>query len=243
MAGRSHEAHAPAPNPCPIGGTGRGHGLVWEDAKPGAVRPPRENATGEGIVKKPLKVCAFGALAFMAAGLVVTGCNFTPDLNKTAALALVQSEYDRRPAQGLIINVDSMGLKQGLDAKYWKLTKVYPNNRWADYTLTDDGKKLFTLNSGGDVIQWRPDQDSTFHFYITTVAATHPKARDMNDPQNDVIANVDTAKSAIFIETVNFAGIPDPLQEIAHRPGNTLATRRHAEFALEGGQWKLHEIN
>jgi hypothetical protein len=36
--------------------------------------------------------------------------------------------------------------------------------------------------------------------------------------------------------------VPDPLQNIAHNPGNTLSSKRQADFSLEGGAWKLHSI-
>jgi len=53
---------------------------------------------------------------------------------------------------------------------------------------------------------------------------------------------VDTAKGAAYTEGVNLGGVPGPLQAIAHNPGNKLSTKRHADFSLEGGAWKLHSI-
>lgn len=184
-----------------------------------------------------------GALLLIGAGLGVAGCNSAPDLSQADAQKLIQTYYDQQPATTFIINVNQTGLKQGYDAKYWKLTKVYPNKRWADYDLTDDGKKILTLNGGGTTIQWRPDDDGRGHFYVTTVASNHPKIKEVGDPQDDVVVGVDKAKTAPFTEAVNFTGIPDPLQNIAHNPGNTLTSRRHADFAYEGGSWKVHGIH
>ncbi len=180
----------------------------------------------------------------MVSGLLTTGCKSAPDLTKTAALTLIQAEYDKRPAEPVTIAVDDMGLKQGLNAKLWKLTKVYPNNRWADYVLTDDGKKALKLAAGGEVIQWRPDQGTTdFHFFVQSVTPTRLKAKDVLDAEDDVVAGVDSAKSARFTETVDWTGIPDPVQTMAHNAINRLTTKRQAEFALADGAWKLHSIN
>jgi hypothetical protein len=182
-------------------------------------------------------------MLLVGAGLWMTGCKSTPPLSQDDALKLIQAYYDQQPASSITINVNEAGMKQGYAAKYWQLTKVYPNKVWADYTLTDDGKKALTLNGGGVAIQWRPDSDGKGHFYVTTVATTHPKPRDVSEPQDDTVANVETAKTASFTESVNFTGVPQPLQDIAHNPGNTLSTKRHAEFALEGGAWKVHSIH
>ena len=193
-------------------------------------------------MNKPCNFSGFAAIGLVALGFALMGCNSAPDLTKTAAQALIQAEYDKRPAEGVIVMVDRVGLKQGLDAHYWKLTKVYPNNRWADYILTPEGKKALTLNGGGDVIQWRPDADGAAHFFVTTVAANHPRVHDVRDPQDDVVANVPTAKSTSFVESVDFSGVPQPLQDMAHNPGNTLSAHRQVDFALEAGVWKVHLI-
>jgi hypothetical protein len=69
------------------------------------------------------------------------------------------------------------------------------------------------------------------------VAANHLKARDVKDPQDDT-----GGKGASFTESVNLDGVPGPLQDIAHNPGNKLSHKRQAEFALDGGAWKLASI-
>ncbi len=197
----------------------------------------------EGHVTKSMKICAAGALAMLGLGLV-SGCKSAPDLSSATALTLIQADYDKRPAEPATIAVDEMGLKQGINSKLWKLTKVYPNNRWADYALTDDGKKVLKLNGTGEGIQWRPEEGSKdFHFFVTTVAANHLKAKDVADPQDDVVANVDTAKSASFTEVYDWTGIPESVQTIAHNAINRLSTKRHADFALVNGAWTVHSIN
>lgn len=180
--------------------------------------------------------------AFLGAGLLLAGCKTTPELTAANAQALIQADYDNKPAAGAGIMIDDLGLKQGLTAKYWKLTKVYPNNKWADYTLTDDGKKVLTLQSGGDVIQWRPDIGTSPHFYVVTVAANHFKVRDVQDPQDAVVPGVATAKSAIFSESLDLTGVPAALTDIAHNPGNKLSSKKTADFELADGVWKFHSI-
>jgi len=176
--------------------------------------------------------------------LLLNGCKSAPDLSKTAALALIQADYDKSPAAPATIAVDDMGLKQGISSGLWKLTKVYPNNRWADYVLTDAGKNAIKLSGTGDAIQWRPEEGSkSFHFFVTTVASNHLKAKDVADPHDDVVANVQTAKSAGFTEVYDWTGIPDSVQTISHNAINRLSTHRQADFALENGAWKVHSIN
>ena len=193
---------------------------------------------------KALTICAVGALAIVGSGLLMSGCNSAPELSKTNAQTLIQADYDKMAGQPATIAVDDVGLKQGLNSKLWKLTKVYPNNRWADYALTDDGKKAVKLAGNADMIQWRPDEgQKDFHFFVTTVATNHLKAKDVADPQDDVVANVQTAKSAGFTEVYDWTGVPDPVVTIAHNAINRLSTKRQADFALTNGAWTVHSIN
>ena len=189
-----------------------------------------------------LRICAIAAISALFAGLGMSGCGSTPDLTKATALALIQANYDQQPAKGVTIEVDQMGLKQGLAANYWKLTKIYPNNRWADYTLTDVGKKALTLDAGGDVIQWRPETGNESHFFVTTVAANHLKAKEVQDAQDEVVPGVSTAKSTVFTESVVLTNVPQPLQDMLHNPGNKPSSKRHADFALNGDAWSVHSI-
>jgi hypothetical protein len=195
-------------------------------------------------MKNAGKLRALGGLVFLGAGMLLTGCKSAPELTAANAQALIQASYDQTAPVGASITVDDLGMRQGATAKYWTRTKVYSNKFWADFALTDDGKKLVKLPSGSDVIQWRPDSATDTHYSITvvTAVANHLKAHDINNIQDEVVPGVDTAKGAAYTEGVNLDGVPGPLQDIAHNPGNKLSTKRHADFSLEGGAWKLHSI-
>jgi len=197
-----------------------------------------------GKVKNTKKMMILGASAFLGAGLLLTGCKSAPDLTSANAQALIQAKYDQTPAVSANITLDKTGLGQGITAKLWNLTKVYPNRYWADYTLTPDGKKAVKLPGGGEVIQWRPENagDTKFSVIVQTAAANHLKAKDVKEPQDETVPGVTTAKGAQFNESVNLDGVPDALQNIAHNPGNKLSTKRQADFSLEDGVWKLHSI-
>jgi hypothetical protein len=187
-----------------------------------------------------MKMQALGALAFLGAGLLLIGCKAVPELTQAEAQALIQAKYDQTPAVGVSIAVDELGLGEGVAAKYWGRTKLYPNRFWADFTLTPEGKKVLKLQNGGDLIQWRPlnQADKNYSMMVVTVAANHLKARDLKDVEDDVGGG----KSVEFSEAVNMDGVPDALQGIAHNPGNKLSTKRQANFVLENGVWKLHSI-
>jgi hypothetical protein len=135
-------------------------------------------------------------------------------------------------------------MRQGVTAKYWDRTTVYPNKYWADFTLTADGKKAIKLPGGGDVIQWRPESatDKNYSIIVVTVVSNHLKAHDVTNLQDEVLPGVSTAKGATFTEAANLDGVPDALQNIAHNPGNKLSSKRQADFSLENGVWKLHSI-
>ncbi len=192
-------------------------------------------------MKNSWNVKTLAVAALVGAGLLITGCKTAPDLTAANAQALIQAKYDASPAVGAAITVDNQGMIQGATAKYWDRTKVYPNKYWADFTLTPDGKKVLTLAGGGDTIQWRPESptDKTFSVVVTTVATNHLKARNVQDPQDEVGGT----KAAIFNEAVSLDGVPSALADIAHNPGNKLSTKRTATFAVDGGVWKLQSIN
>lgn len=186
----------------------------------------------------------FGVLALIGAGLLGTGLMFTgcksiPSLTAAEAQALIQAKYDQTTAVGANIAVDDLGMRMGATDKYWDRTKIYPNKFWADFKLTADGKKALKLQDGSDVIQWRPESadDTHYSIIVVSVAANHLKARDVQDPQDDT-----GGKGVSFTESVNLDGVPGPLQDIAHNPGNVLSHKRQAEFALDGGAWKLVSI-
>lgn len=181
-----------------------------------------------------------GVVLLLGAGLLLSGCKSAPDLTAANAQALIQANYDQSPAVGANIRVDDLGMREGATAKYWDRTKVYPNKYWADFTLTADGKKVIKLLNGGDVIQWRPSSadDKKYSVVVTAVASNHLKAHDVKDPQDEVGGT----KAAIYTEAVSLDGVPGPLQDIAHNPGNKLSTKRTATFTLDGGVWKVSSI-
>lgn len=188
------------------------------------------------------KFLTLGALALVCVALWIVSCKLKPPLGSGEAQALLQAEYDRRPAQGVVILVDRVGLRQGLTANYWKLTKVYPNQRWADYTLTPDGKKVLKLQRGGDVFQWRPDANGDFQVYVVTLVTNRLRATDVGEPETDSIPGVAASKTVDFNESVVLDSVPQPLQDIARNPGNRLSTRHHASFVYADGKWTVQGI-
>ena len=170
---------------------------------------------------------------------MVAGCKSAPELTADQARTLIQAQYDKQPAAGVAIRLDDLGMRQAVTAKYIVKSKDYPNHYWADFTLTPDGKKAFQVAGGKDVIEWRPDNASDTHFAVTvtTVAQTHLKAHDVAAIQGE-----GDARTAEYSEAVSLDGVPQPLVEIAHNPGNKLALKRTAEFAVDGGAWTLKTI-
>lgn len=187
-----------------------------------------------------LRLRALVGMAAVGAGLALAGCKSAPDLSVADAQKLIQAKYDQDPATGAAVRVDDTGMQQGVHAKYWDRSKAYPNKYWADFKLTDDGKKAVKLLNGGDTIEWRPDSetDKRFSLVVQSVAVNHLKAKDVQDPQNES----DGTKTVIFNEVVDLNGVPQPLQDIAHDPGNKLSTKRTATFSLDNGAWKLDSI-
>jgi hypothetical protein len=185
-----------------------------------------------------------GMLGFLSAGLLLSGCKSAPELTQANALALIQAKYDQTPAAGVAIAVDVQGLKDGIQAKYFDKTTVYANRIWGDFKLTADGKKVLKLADGGDVLKWRPDKDPdpNYAVVVTSIATTHPKVQEVQEPQDEVLPGVSTAKGADFNEVVNLDGLPAPLARIAQNAVNKLVTKRHADFAFENGAWKLHSV-
>ena len=139
-------------------------------------------------MKKVAKINILLALAIMAAGMVVAGCKSAPDLTQAQALTMIQAKYDATAPTGAGVTVNNDGMVAGVTAKYWTRTTIYPNKYWADFTLTADGKKVLKLESGGDVIKWRPQSptDKDFSIAVETVQANHLKARDIKDVQDGV---------------------------------------------------------
>lgn len=190
------------------------------------------------------KLLSLGCAAALGAGLLMTGCKSAPELTPDQAQALIQAEYNHRTPVGASITVDDLGMRQGIVAKYWVKSKDFPNRFWADFKLTDDGKKALKLPGGGDTIEWRPDSpdDKKFSIVVQTLVANPLRAHDVQEIQDEVLPGVDKAKGATFTESVNLDGVPAPLAEIAHNPGNKLSSKKQADFSLENGAWKLHSI-
>lgn len=191
-------------------------------------------------MKNAVKVQVLGALALLAAGWLLAGCKSAPKLTQGDALTLIQAKYDHDAAAPVSITIGDLGMRQGVMAKYWTEAKRYPNGYWADFTLTAEGKQALTLANGGDVIQWRPQSptDKRFYIVVQTVAANHLKARNLGNIEDEVGGG----KSVSFSEDVNLDGVPAPLQNIAHDPGNKLSTQRQAVFTLQNGVWTLQSI-
>jgi len=182
------------------------------------------------------KLQTLGALALLGAGVLVAGCKSAPELTQADALSMIQAKYDQSPGVTTDIVVNDLGMRQGYAAKYWGEVKRFPNGYWADFKLTDDGEKVVKLPNGGDTIEWRPNgpNDPRYVITVTTIATSHPKARDVRD-----IQDLGNGKIATYTEDVNLDGLPAPLQGIAHNPGNELTSMRHANFVLTNGAWTL----
>jgi hypothetical protein len=178
--------------------------------------------------------------ALLVAGLALAGCKSAPDLASADAQKLIQAKYDADPAVGATVVLNDLGMRQGVTAKYWDRSKSYPIKWWADFKLSDTGKKAVKLSNGGDTIEWRPESadDKKFVVTVTSVATNHLKASNVQDPQNES----DGTKTVVFNESVSLDGVPAPLSEIAHNPGNKLSTKRTATFVLDNGAWKLQGI-
>ena len=159
---------------------------------------------------------------------------------------MIQSNYDQAAAEGVSILVDNQGMVQGATAKpaIWNRTKIFPNKYWADFKLTDEGKKAVKLPNGGDTIEWRPTGPDDTHYTVRmiTIAANHLKAKNIGDLQDEMLPGTDTAKGAQYTEDVDLTGVPQILADIAHNPGNRLSEKRHADFALVNGQWTLKGV-
>ncbi len=183
---------------------------------------------------------SLAVLALLSAGILLAGCKSAPPLTNDQALSIIQAKYDSMPAAPATISVNDMGMQEGVNAKYWVGMKRYPNGYWGDFQLTPEGKKVLALEGGGDVIRWRPDQPQDPHYAIAlqTIAANHLKARDITDIEDDG----NGGKTVSYTEDVELTGVPDPLQGIAHNPGNRLSTQRTAFFALKNGSWALQSI-
>jgi len=197
------------------------------------------NVTYGGNVKNAGRSRTLGALAILSAGLFAAGCKTAPPLSQADATSMIEANYNQAAPAPVTIVVNDLGMREGVTAKYWTGLKKYPNGYWADFKLTDDGKKLLKTSDGSDVIEWRPETptDSKYAITLTTVATSRPKVTHVGD-----VEDMGGAKAVQFSEDVNLDGLPAPLQGIAQNPGNELSTPKHANFVLANGAWKLDSI-
>jgi hypothetical protein len=132
-------------------------------------------------------------------------------------------------------------MKTGVTAKYWDRSKAYSNNYWADFKLTDAGKKAVKLPGGTDTIEWHPDTatDSSYTIVVNPLQTNHLKARNLSDPQDDM----DGMKTVDFDEVTSLEGVPDALQRMARSTSTKVSTRRTAVFVQDNGAWKLKSIS
>ena len=196
-------------------------------------------------MKTGAKLQVAGAIALLGAGLILAGCKSAPPLSQQQAQELIQSKYDQSAATPITITLTDPGMVQGVDAKYWDRTKVYPNRLWADFTLTPDGKKLISVPGGGNVIEWRPMTVGDMHYSVSvsTVSTTHLKATNVRNVQSEMFPGASKAMGCDYDEVVDFTGVPAPLAAIGHNPGNLISIQRHADFALVNGAWVLKATN
>ena len=139
----------------------------------GRVKLIRFSVLYGGNMKNRARMILIGVPVVLVAGLLLSGCKPEPELTQASAKALIQAKYDQTPPVGINVVVDELGFREGYTAKYWDRIKVYPNQFWADFKLTPEGKKAFKLPNGGDVIEWRPESadDKGYSVIVVTVAA------------------------------------------------------------------------
>jgi hypothetical protein len=180
-------------------------------------------------------------LAAFAALFMATGCK--PDLTNDQALPLIQAHYDQAQGMPLVFKVDQVGMKAGVDAKYWTMTKKL-NEMWADFKLTDEGKKLIKLPNGKDVIEWRQDPSGKFQYEMVTVAPLKLKAREVKEIRDEIIPGVKgPGKVVVYMEAHDITTLPNDLQNIIlGNANNKIAVKRQADMTLENGAWAFHAI-
>lgn len=199
----------------------------------------RRGTVKGGDVRKSGKAGILMAAVVLGAGLLAGGCKSAPELTQANAISLIQASYAQAAPVATDIVVDDLGMRQGVTAKYWTGVKRYPNGYWADFKLTDDGKKLVRLANGGDSIEWRPDGPNDLHYAVTmtTLSTSRPKTSGFGDVEDNGGGKVVT-----FTEAVDLTGLPGALQGIAKNPGNTLTSRKQASFVLTNGAWTLQSV-
>lgn len=181
-------------------------------------------------------------LAGVAALVSLTGCK--PELTNEQALALIQAHYAQAAPVALTFKIDQTALADGNKAKYWGISKHYPNNLWADFTLTEEGKKLIKLPNGKDVFEWRQDPTGKFQYEMMTAAPLGLKARDVSEIRKEIVPGVKgQGRVVVFKESYDLSSLPSDLQNvILDNTANKLATTRQADMAFENGAWVFHDL-
>lgn len=179
------------------------------------------------------------AAAILGIGLLASGCKQPPELTQASATSMIEANYAQAAPAPVLIMVNDLAMQEGVTAKYWQGARKYPNGYWGDFKLTDEGKKLVKLASGGDTIAWRPDSPDDPHYAVTltTVAANRLKAESIGSVEDS-----ENGKAVSFNEAEDLSGLPGDLQKIAHNASNTLTTRRRANFVLKNGAWALDSV-
>ncbi len=182
-------------------------------------------------------------LAGMAAVIALTGCS-KPELTNEQALALIQAHYDQAQPVVLTFKIDQRALADGNKAKYWGVSKHYPNNLWADFTLTEEGKKLVRLPNGKDVFEWRQDSTGKFQYAMTTAAPLKLKARDVSEIRKEIVPGVKgQGRVVVFKQAYDISSLPSELQNvILDNTSNQLSIKRLADMAFENGAWVFHDL-
>jgi len=131
---------------------------------------------------------ALGALAFLGAGLLLTGCKTAPELTQANAQALIQAKYDQTPAVGVSIAWTNWGL-----GRAWR-----PSIGSGPSSIPTDSGRLHANprgQEGAQAAKWgrcdpvAPEsaEDKHFSVIVVTVAANHLKAHDVKEPQDEIL--------------------------------------------------------
>lgn len=152
---------------------------------------------------------------------------------------MIQAKYDQDPGSVFHLVVDDGGMQLGVQAKYWSGVKRYPNGYWGDFKLTPDGAKVLKLASGGDTIQWRPENPGDPNYLVPMVTTANVKHSVHNI--GDVQALTDK-RAVRFTEDADLSSLPAMLHSIAQGPGNQLSAQRVANFLFVNGAWTLDSV-
>jgi len=142
-------------------------------------------------VKNAGKMKVLGGLAILGAGLLLNGCKHVPDFTAANAQALIQADYDSKRLRARL-SKSTIGLEAGVDGQLLEadeglsqqnVGRLHAHGRWQEGVDASRGRRRD---------QWRPDQiaSASPHFYVVTMAAKPFKAKDVQDPQDEVLPGV-----------------------------------------------------